>query len=274
MDPRAAGMNSGGDMTEIPLSFSLAGAVEVNRLGYGAMRLTGQPGNFGAYPDWEQGCALLRRAVELGVQFIDSAHAYGPEWADKLIADALHPYPKGLVIATKGGVGKPAPGQIEVDGRPETLTRQVDLALRNLKTGCIDLFQLHRVDPKVEIEESLGTLVEARQAGKIRWIGLSNVSREQLDRALQVTPIASVQNRYNRAERDDDALVDHTREKGIAYLPWGPLGAQPMAPGALLPARDAIAWLLRRSTNIIAIPGTTSVAHLEENLSVLDESGS
>lgn len=248
-------------------NFVIGGELAVNRLGYGAMRLTGQPGNFGAYPDWDGGKALLRRAVESGVQFIDSAYAYGPEWADKLIGDALHPYPDDVVIATKGGVGKPAPGQIVVDGKPETLTKQVDLALANLKVERIDLFQLHRVDPEVPIEDSLGALVEAREAGKVRLIGLSNVSREQLDQALAVTPIASVQNRYNQAEHDDDALVDYTNEKGIAYLPWGPLGAQPMEQGAPLPARESIAWLLRRSPNIIVIPGTTSSEHLDENLS-------
>lgn len=247
--------------------FKLGGEIEVNRLGYGAMRLTGQPGNFGAYPDWEAGKAVLRLAVKAGVQFIDSAYAYGPEWADKLIGEALYPYPEDLVIATKGGVGKPSPGKIVVDGKPETLVRQIELALSNLRTDCIDLFQLHRVDPEVPIEDSVGALSEARQAGRIRLIGLSNVNREQLDRALSVTAIASVQNRFNQAERDDESLVDYTNEKGIAYLPWGPLGAQPMDHGARLPARDAIAWLLRRSPNIIAIPGTTSTGHLDENLS-------
>lgn len=254
-------------MSGISKSFSLGGDWPVNRLGFGAMRLTGQPGNFGAYPDWEGGKALLRRAVELGVRFIDSAHAYGPEWADRLIGEALAEFGEDLVIATKGGVEKPAPGQIRVDGRPETLRRQVELALKNLKRERIDLFQLHRVDPEVPIEESVGELERARAAGKIRLLGLSNVNREQLDRALAVAAIASVQNRYNQAEREDDPLVDYTSERGIAYLPWGPLGAQPMEPGAMLPARESIAWLLRRSPNIIAIPGTTSPAHLEENLS-------
>ncbi len=257
-------------MADLPKTFSIAGEAAVNRIGYGAMRLTGQPGNFGPFANWDDGKALLRHAVAAGVQFFDSAFAYGPEWADKIIAEALHPYPPDALIATKGGVDKPAPGQIVVDGSPATLTRQIHRALTNLKTDRLDLFQLHRVDPEVPLEDSLGALVTAREAGKIRFIGLSNVSRDQLDQALAVTPIATVQNRYNQAEQADDELVDYTNEKGIAYLPWGPLGAQPMEPGAALPAREALAWLLYRSPNIIVIPGTTSRAHLDENLSAWD----
>jgi pyridoxine 4-dehydrogenase len=257
-------------MTNMTKTFSIGGEVTVNRIGYGAMRLTGQPGNFGQYADWEGGKALLRHAAAGGVQFFDSAFAYGPEWADKIIAAALHPYSQNLLIATKGGVDKPAPGKIVVDGSPTALTRQIDLALENLKTDCIDLFQLHRVDPEVPLEDSLGALVSAREAGKIRFIGLSNVNRAQLDRALTVTPIASVQNRYNMAEREDDELVEYTCSHGIAYLPWGPLGAQPMEPGAVLAPHEALAWLLQRSPNIIVIPGTTSPAHLDENLRAWD----
>ena len=251
-------------------TFSIGGEFIVSRMGFGAMRLTGQPGNFGPYAEWEEGKALLWRAVELGIRFFDSAYAYGPEWADKLIADALHPYPEGLFVATKGGVDKPAPGQIVVDGSPKTLLRQVETALRNLKTDCIDLFQLHRVDPQVPLEESIGALDVARCEGKIRFIGLSNVNQKELDKALSVASIATVQNRYNQAERDDGAMVDYTNEKGIAYLPWGPLGAQPMEPGANLPARESLAWLLGHSSNIIVIPGTTSTLHLEENVSACD----
>ena len=253
-----------------PKNFTIADEVTVNRIGYGAMRLTGQPGNFGPYAAWEDGKTLLRHAVERGVRFIDSAFAYGPEWADKIIADALHPYRDDLFIATKGGVDKPEPGKIVVDGKPETLQRQVDLALTNLKTNRLDLFQLHRVDPEVPIEDSIGALQAARLAGKIRFIGLSNVDQAQLDQALAVTDIASVQNRYNQAEPDDDSLVDYTNEKNIVYLPWGPLGAQPWEPGAPLPARESLAWLLNRSPNIVVIPGTTSIAHLDENLSAWD----
>lgn len=254
------------DNTYTNKTFKLAGEYDVTRLGFGAMRLTGQPGNFGPYPDWEDGVALLRQAVEMGVQFIDSARAYGPEWADKLIADALHPYADDLLIATKGGVDKLAADQIVVDGRPETLLREIDSALSNLKLERIDLFQLHRVDPNVAIEESIGALEEARLAGKLRFIGLSNVDRTQLDRALSIAPIASVQNRFNQAEPGDSDLVDYTNERGIAFIPYGPLGAHPMRQGATLPAQQALAWLLRRSPNMIVIPGTTSVAHLKENM--------
>lgn len=257
-------------MTTHKHTFRLGGERDVNRLGFGAMRLTGQPGNFGPYPRWDQGKALLRRAVELGVEFFDSARAYGPEWADRLIADALSPYAENVLVATKGGVDKRGPREIVVDGRPDTLRRQIDAALENLKVERIELFQLHRVDPDVDIETSVGAIDDARRAGKIRFIGLSNVDRAQLDRALSVAPIASVQNRYNRAEREQDALVDYTAEQGIAFIPYGPLGAHPMRQGAALPARESLAWLLERSVNVIVIPGTTSVAHLEDNVRTWD----
>ncbi len=246
--------------------FSIGGEFPVNRLGYGAMRLSNQPGNFGPYPDWNQGKALLRKAVTLGVQFFDSARAYGPEWVDKIIAEALHPYDESVFIATKGGVDKLAPSRIVVDGSPATLTSQIDSALKNLKTDRVDLFQLHRVDPKVPIEESVGALERAREQGKVKFIGLSNVDKGQLDRALTVAPIASVQNRFNQAEATDADLVDYTASMGIAYIPYGPLGAHPMQHGAALPAQSALAWLLRRSPNIIVIPGTTSMTHLEQNI--------
>lgn len=252
--------------TNIKKTFNFGGGLSVNRLGYGAMRLTGQPGNFGPYPHWEEGRALLSRAVELGVNFIDSARAYGPEWADKLIADALHPYADDVVIATKGGVDKLTADQIVVDGAPETISKQIDAALENLAVDRIDLFQLHRVDPDVPIEESVGAIEAARQAGKVRLIGLSNVDREHLDRALSVAPIASIQNRFNQAEAGDSELVDYTAEREIAFIPYGPLGAHPMKRGAALPAQEALAWLLRRSPNIVVIPGTTSIKHLEENV--------
>lgn len=229
------------------------------------MRLTGQPGNYGPYVDWEGGKALLRRAVELGVNFIDTARSYGPGWNEQIIAEALHPYAPGLVIATKGGVDKPD-GQIVVDGTPATHARQIDEALIRLKLDRLDLFQLHRVDPNVPIEESVGAIETARQAGKVRLIGLSNVDRAQLDRARAVASVASIQNRFNEAERGDAELVDHTAANGIAFILYGPLGAHPMQVGALLPAQAALNWLLNRSPNIIVIRGTTSVAHLQENL--------
>lgn len=257
-------------MESINKTFLLGDELEINRIGYGAMRLAGQPGNFGPYADWEQGIALVQRAVELGVNLFDSARSYGPLWTDKLLGEALAPYRSKVAIATKGGVDKPAPSNIQVDGSPATLAKQIDDALTNLKVERIDLFQLHRVDPDTPIEESVSALKDAQDAGKIRFIGLSNVDRVQLDSALSVAPIASVQNRLNQEERSQDSLVDYTAEKGIAFIPYGPLGANPMKQGAKLPVRPAIAWLLKRSPNIIVIPGTTSIDHLEENMTVWD----
>ncbi|MEO0708256.1 MAG: aldo/keto reductase [Cyanobacteria bacterium J06649_5] len=253
-------------MQSVNKTFRLGGEIDLNRLGYGAMRLTGQPGNFGPYVDWQQGISLVQRAAELGVNFFDSARSYGPEWTDKLLGEALEPYASQVVIATKGGIDKPAPGNITVDGSPAALNVQIDQALVNLKVDRIDLFQLHRVDPKTPIEESVGALKDAQQAGKIRLIGLSNVDRGQLDRALSVAAIASVQNRFNQAEQSQNDLVDYTAQKGIAFIPYGPLGAHPMKQGAALPAQSALAWLLQRSPNIVVIPGTTTIAHLEENV--------
>lgn len=250
--------------------FQLGNELSVNRLGYGAMRLTGQPGNFGPYPQWEEGKALLQRAVELGVNFFDSARSYGPKHVDRLIGEAIDLQNSQIVLATKGGIDKPAPGNIEVDGSAATLTRQIDEALKNLLVDRIDLFQLHRIDPKTPLEESVEALRKAQTEGKIRFIGLSNVNRAQLDRALSVAPIASIQNRFNQAEQEQNSLVDYTAEKGIAFIPYGPLGANPMKRGAALPAKEALAWLLMRSPNIIVIPGTTSVAHLEENMTAWD----
>jgi pyridoxine 4-dehydrogenase len=257
-------------------AFLLGGELPVNRIGFGAMRLTGQPGNFGPYADWEAGKRLLRRAVELGVTFIDTALAYGPQWNEKLIADALHPYREGLVIATKGGIDKLSPTQMVRDASPTTLKAQIDQALVNLRTDRIDLFQLHWIDGKTPIEESVRAMDEARQAGKIRLIGLCNVSADEYKRARAVAPIASVQNRYNIVEREHDALVDLTAKAGAAFIPYGPLGAHPMQKGAPLaqgvatndrtPAQTALRQLLDRSPNIIVIPGTTSIVHLEENM--------
>lgn len=247
-----------------PRTFALGGDLLVNRIGYGAMRLTGQPGNYGPYADWEGGLTLLRRAADLGVDFFDSAWSYGPETADRIVGEALEG--RSVVLATKGGVDKPAPGRIVVDGSRDALFAQIDRALINLRRDRIDVFQLHRVDPNTPIETSVAALAEARADGRIRHIGLSNVSRAELDRALTVAPIASVQNRFNAAERADDGLVDHTARKGIAFIPYGPLGANPMQPGARLDPAEALAWLLKRSPNIVVIPGTTSIAHLEANV--------
>lgn len=247
----------------IARTFKIGGELEVNRLGYGAMRLTGQPGNFGPYPQWDQGLTLLRRAHDLGITFFDSAWAYGPETADQILGEALEG--REAVIATKGGVDKPEPGRILVDGSRDTLLRQIDKALVNLRRDRIDLFQLHRVDPETPIETSVRALAEAQADGKIGHIGLSNVTRAELERALGVAAIASVQNRFNMAETNEQDLVEFTANQNIAFIPYGPLGANPMQPGAKLDPKQALAWLLARSPNIIVIPGTTSIAHLEDN---------
>jgi aryl-alcohol dehydrogenase-like predicted oxidoreductase len=251
-------------------TYAIGGDLQVNRLGYGAMRLTGQPANFGPYTNWEQGVELLKSAVEQGVNFFDSAHAYGPQWADKIVGEALAEYKDKVVIATKGGVSKPAPDNIIADGSSKTLHHQIELALTNLNVDQIDLFQLHRVDPNIDIEHSVEALKKAQEAGKIRHIGLSNVSMEQLKRAMQVAPIASVQNRFNQAETRDEDMVDFTAENEIAFIPYGPLGAHPMKQGAVLNPREALAWLLKRSPNIVVIPGTTSIVHLHENMTAWD----
>lgn len=251
---------------EITKTYAIGGDLKVNRLGYGAMRLTGQPGNYGPYEQWQQGLELLKIAAQNGVNFFDSAHAYGPQWADKIVAEALADFKNDVVIATKGGVTKPAPGVIITDGSAKALHQQIDLALSNLNTEQVDLFQLHRVDPNVAIEESVAALSNAKKAGKIKHIGLSNISIEQLKAAQNVTKIASVQNRFNQAERADEALVDYTAQQDIAFIPYGPLGAHPMKQGATLSPKEALAWLLKRSPNIVVIPGTTSIEHLQENL--------
>lgn len=266
-----------------PPTFVLGGDLPINRTGYGAMRLCGQPGNFGPYADWEGGKRLLRRAVELGVNFIDTAHPYGPGWNEQLIADALAPYSPGVIITTKGGVEKTAPDNVFPDGSPESLRRFCEGSLQRLKLARIELYQLHRPDPKVPFAESIGALATLRDEGKIRHVGLSNVTLAQLREAKATVPIASVQNRYNFLEREDDPTLDYCAQHGIAYLPWGPLAAKPFAPQSPLadassqlattaadlgitPGQLALAWLLHRSPNIIVIPGTTSIAHLEENI--------
>ncbi|MEM7796197.1 MAG: aldo/keto reductase [Cyanobacteria bacterium P01_C01_bin.118] len=263
--------------------FLIGGEIPVNRLGYGAMRLTGQPGNFGPYADWEGGKQLLRRAVELGVNFIDTAEAYGPGTNEEIIADALYPYAEGLVIATKGGIHKPAPDNIQADGRPESLRRGVEGSLQRLKRNTIDLYQLHRPDPKVPFTESIQVLAELQREGKIRHIGISNVTLEQLQAAQAIVPIASVQNRFSLLDRSHEAILDYTTAHNIAFIPYGSLGAHPLRRGAPLaqaegvlaqiaqahsanPTQIALAWLLHRAPNMLLIPGTTTIAHLEDNV--------
>jgi pyridoxine 4-dehydrogenase len=266
-----------------PRTFAIAGHRQVQRLGYGAMRLTGQPGNFGPYADWEGGKKLLRRTVELGVNFIDSARAYGPAWNERLIADALHPYFPELFIATKGGVVKKSATERYLDGSPEGLRRDCEESLKNLRVERIDLYQLHWVDPNTPLADSVSGLAKLRAEGKIRNIGLSNITLDQLREALQIVEITSVQNRFSIREDNDAAIVDFCATKGIAFLPYGPLGGDPFKQGSPLaaaggalanvaskwnatPTQIAIAWLLHRAPNIVVIPGTTSIQHLEENV--------
>ncbi|MEO0663486.1 MAG: aldo/keto reductase [Planctomycetota bacterium] len=261
-----------------PATFRIGGELEVSRLGYGAMRLTGQPSNFGPYPDWEGGKALLRRAADLGVDFFDTALPYGPGHSERILGETIGDRP--VVIATKGGVDKPAPGNIVTDGRPSTLRQHVERSLEALGRETIDLYQLHRVDPATPLEESVGELARLRESGKIRFVGLSNVSLEQYELAKSVTDIDSVQNRFNVAERGALEVVRATARDGAAFIPYGPLGANPMKHGAPLagpsgalgeiagelgvPAGQlALAWLLHVSPNTILIPSSTRIVHLE-----------
>ncbi|MEM8722295.1 MAG: aldo/keto reductase [Cyanobacteria bacterium P01_G01_bin.39] len=269
--------------TLISPTYAIAQDLVVNRLGYGAMRLSGQPGNFGAYPDWEGGKQLLQRAVELGVNFIDTAEAYGAGFNEELIADALHPYPENLVITTKGGINKPAPDKILADASPEFLRKGVEGSLQRLKLEQIDLYQLHRPDPKVPFAESIGALAQLQQEGKIRHLGISNVTLEQIETARSIVEIASVQNRFSFNNRTNQDILDYCTQHNIAFIPYGSLGAHPLRRGAPLaedegilaeiaqnkgvkPNQIALAWLLHYAPNIILIPGTTTVAHLEENI--------
>ena len=268
-------------------TFQIGGDLTVNRLGYGAMRLTGQPGNFGPYADWEAGKALLRQALELGVNFIDTAEAYGPGFNEEIIADALYPYAADLVIATKGGIHKPAPDNIQADGRPESLRRGIEGSLRRLKLDRIDLYQLHRPDPKVPFSESIQALAALRQEGKIRHLGLSNVSLAQLKEAQAIVPIAAVQNRFSLSDRTHESLLNYCTDQGIAFIPHGSLGAHPLQRGtplvheggglselaqkhAVSNTQMALAWLLHRAPNILLIPGTTEIDHLKENLEAIN----
>jgi pyridoxine 4-dehydrogenase len=255
--------------------FRLGGDLSVNRLGFGAMRITGE-GIWGWPPDRDNARKVLRRAVELGVDLIDTADAYGPETSELLIAEALHPYPKDLVIATKGGLTRPGPGQWVPNGRPEYLTRCVENSLKRLQLERIDLYQLHRIDPKVPMEESLGALKQLQEAGKIRHVGLSEVSPEEIDRAHKVLPIVSVQNQYNIGNRKWEKTLAYCEKGGLGFMPWSPIGGNRGLKNNALEAaaRDyhasvvqlALAWLLHRSPAMLPIPGTSSVAHLEENM--------
>jgi len=257
-------------------TFKIGGDLEVNRLGFGAMRITGE-GIWGWPPDRANAINVLKRAVELGVNLIDTADAYGPETSELLIAEALHPYPKGLIIATKGGLTRPGPGDWEPNGHPDYLKGCVDKSLKRLRLDRIDLYQLHTVDPKVPMEQSLGALKEMQGAGKIRHVGLSNVSPEQIARARKVLPIVSVQNRYNLGDRKSEKAIDYCEKENLGFLPWFPVGGgRGIRSGAALDAvakahnatvyQVALAWLLQRSPAMLPIPGTSNIKHLEDNV--------
>jgi pyridoxine 4-dehydrogenase len=257
-------------------TITIGGDLTVNRIGLGAMRLTGD-GIWGEPKDVEAARRVLRRAVEVEVNFIDTADSYGPHVSERLIGETLSPYPAGLVIATKGGLLRDGPGLWRPDGRPSHLREALEGSLRRLQLDRIDLYQLHRPDPAVPFEESVGALVRLRDEGKIRHIGLSNVHERQLEQARALTEIASVQNRYNLSDRESDGVLARCEALGIAFLPWAPLDAGRHArPGGPLdriasahdatPGQVALAWLLARSPVMLPIPGTASVAHLEENV--------
>ena len=267
-------------MNKKEVSASLAGNVSlgdelsVHRLGFGAMRLTGE-GIWGPPQDRDRALAVLRRAVELDVNFIDTADSYGPHVSEELIAEALFPYPKGLVIATKGGWNRPGPNQWTHDATPAHLRTAVEGSLKRLRLDRIDVYQLHTPDPVVSFDVSVETLAQLRNEGKIRLVALSNVTREHIERARKIVPIVSVQNRYSFADREWEYVVDYCESHGIVFIPWFPLGAGRVAGDVLneiaqayqaSPKQVALAWLLRRSPIMLPIPGTSSVEHLEENV--------
>ena len=257
-------------------TFKIGGDLEVRRLGFGAMRITGD-GIWGPPADEDAARALLRRVVELGLNLIDTADSYGPEVSENLIAEALHPYPDGLVIATKGGLTRTGPGQWPRDGRPEHLREACEGSLTRLKLDRIDLYQLHSPDPKVPFEDSVGALKELQDDGKIRHIGVSNVSVDELERARRIVDVVTVQNRYNLTDRSSEDVLDACEQAGIGFIPWFPLARGSLAePGGALeevahahdatPGQVTLAWLLARSKVMLPIPGTSSAEHLEQNV--------
>ncbi len=267
--------NPSGDRTPGGV-FLLGGDLPINRLGFGAMRITGE-GIWGPPKDHGEAIRVLRRTVELGVNFIDTADSYGPHHSENLIAEALHPYPAGLVIATKGGLTRTGPNEWPRDGRPESLRKACEGSLKRLKLSCIDLYQFHRPDPEVPFEESVGAVAELQRAGKIRHVGLSNVTTEQLAAAQKIVAVVTVQNRYNLKDRSSEAVLTACQEQGIGFMPWRPLmhdndqvakvldevaGVR----GGITAAQVSLAFLLAKSPVMLPIPGTGSVAHLEENM--------
>jgi pyridoxine 4-dehydrogenase len=258
-------------------TFAIGGDLPVHRLGFGAMRITGK-GIWGPPDDRDEAIRVLRRSIDLGIDFIDTADSYGPDVSELLIAEALHPYPKGLVIATKAGFRRPGPGQWREDGRPEYLRSQVHGSLERLRLERIDLLQLHRIDPKVPLEDQIGALARLQHEGKIRHIGLSEVRVDQIEAVRRLVDVVSVQNLYNMANRKSEDVLDYAEAEGIGFIPWSPLATGGLAsPGSPLaraaarlgatPSQVALAWLLHRSPVMLPIPGTSRVKHLEENTS-------
>jgi pyridoxine 4-dehydrogenase len=266
-------------------TLTLGGDIEIHRLGYGAMRVTG-PGIWGPPPDRDAALDVLRRVVELGIDLIDTADSYGPHVSEQLIAEALHPYPRGLMIATKGGLERTGPGEWPRNGRPEHLRAACEGSLGDLRVERIDLYQLHAPDPGVPYAESVGTLKDLQDEGKIRHVGVSNVTAEQLDEARSIVDVVSVQNRFNLSDRSSQEVLEICERDGLGFFPWFPLAAGSLAkPGGVVaeiaqahdatPGQVALAWLLQRSPVMLPIPGTSSISHLEENVAgaelVLDE---
>jgi pyridoxine 4-dehydrogenase len=256
-------------------AFTLGGDLPVYRLGVGTMRLTGE-GIWGEPPDRKEAISVLRRAVELGIMLFDTADSYGPEVAERLIAEALHPYPTDLVIATKAGFQRPGPGRWVEDGRPSHLREGCEGSLRRLKLDRIDLFQLHRIDPKVAVEDQIGTLLDLQSEGKIRHIGLSEVTVEQIETVRRMASVVSVQNRYNLTDRNSEDVLDYCTPENLGFIPWFPLATGDFAKlgGSLqrvaqrldaTPSQVALAWLLHKSPVMLPIPGTSKISHLEEN---------
>lgn len=259
-----------------PDTFLLGGEISINRMGFGAMRLTG-PQVWGDPINRPKAQKVLKRGIELGVNFIDTADSYGPEVSENIIAETLYPYPKGLVIGTKGGLVRPEPGIWKRLGRPEHLIQCVEMSLRRLRLECIDLYQLHAIDPQVPLEESVEALRKMQQQGKIRFIGLSNVSVDEIERARKIIDVVSVQNQYNLLYRHSENVVDYCTQHALAFIPWYPIGRGELAKeGSAIqrlaqhkqvsPAQIALAWLLQHAPVMILIPGTASLEHLEENM--------
>ena len=257
-------------------TFAIGGDLTVNRLGFGAMRITGK-GIWGEPADPDEARAVLRRAVELGVNLIDTADSYGPDVSERLIGETLAPYAEDVVVATKAGLVRPGPGVWNTDGRPEHIREAIEGSLLRLKLDSIDLYQLHRIDAEVPMEDQVGTFAELREEGKVRHVGLSEVGVAEIEKARQIVPIATVQNRYNLTDRGHEDVLDFCEQEGIGFIPWFPLATGDLArPGSALdeisasrdaaPGQVALAWLLRRSPVMLPIPGTSSVSHLDENV--------